>query len=592
MRAYIVNKLSAEGRANNTTREMVNGLTKEEKEEAERPNKGVMMSKAGKRLLLDDVRNDRERKSNKPRKRPHVKRKSTRRKAPKGFDNDVDAEDVRDSRRLVGQDSNNKAGDSNPKKREQRPTTKRTLRKRKAPTNFDDDTDVEDHDSKRIRVDSSNAKTRNDSRPPLTSNHTCQHLTITSDAYNASSHLRGNLSSQNLDILQQDDTADRLDLRSFDQLPGWQSRSYVSENLSDDPGHARNPYVQAGFNLFASQSNTDIGNGYHPLATYDAELLNSNTRKGPAGGFFQPLNPNDQSPKNGPSSSGHGLNLARLLGLWFKSSEPVLQPQDLQVLAPLANINPSLKRNREEEDTEEGGPKADSPRQKRLKLGPFGQRSIPQPMSREPGPFKPVSTLAPFESEQSFYAGESSFEVHLSLATGPTTPPINSDKLSGSGETSGTRDNAMLATADTTPATAPLAQIDFAQDYRFKQPQKLTDATEIEEALDLTRHDFTDLFGKDVFGDKGPPTNYYDSYAMQYAALQKQSASLQPPGPSVVNLDHWGAWTGGFDRWKGTKISKEDFLQGMEVESTLADAEAEPAVNDADLFEEYTTDIL
>lgn len=213
-----------------------------------------------------------------------------------------------------------------------------------------------------------------------------------------------------------------------------------------------------------------------------------------------------------------------------------------------------------------------------------------------------VSTLDLYQSDHSPPTPLPSLDSRASFARCTTTPtpldPANvrnldheSDETLIKENNDDSGDHATGVTADTSPPNSLPTRAGRAQDYRFKQPQSPADAMQIEEALGLTRHHWTDLFGSDIFGEKGPTTGYFDSYAKQYAALQKSSASLQPPGPVAVNLDHWGAWPGGFDQWKGTKISNEAFLRDEEGESGNEEAEAEASVNSG-LFEEFTTGIF
>lgn len=446
LRAYIVGKLSEDGRTNNTTRELANGLTKEEIMEAERPNKGAMMSKAGKKLIPDEVR---ERRENKPSKRPNTKRRSTKRKASENSKNDHDNENEEDDQQVSQHANGSKVGSRKTQKRKEPTTMTKTLRKRKAPANFDDNSDVEGYDCKRIKLSSDDANTCNDGDRKLT---------------------------------------------------------------------------------------------------------------------------------------------------------PSLVHNDVPLAAAPSNIDSALKRKREADTQEEdgdGGPSL-SPQPRRLKTGHSRQKSSLNDPSGDTGLAMPTSTLTSNESDYLISPRASLAETQSSQIPRTATPPPetnilssnpDSNKTSSNDKSGGSGPDEVTATADTTSASSSSTHSDPVQDFRFEEPKSFADAAHIEEALILTRHSFTDLHGSDIFGEQGPMTNFYDSYAAQYRVLQKESASLQIPGLPIVYLDHWGAWNGGFDKWKATKISREDFLQGMVVEDVDKNLKEDVPFSD-ELFEEFEQSML
>lgn len=248
------------------------------------------------------------------------------------------------------------------------------------------------------------------------------------------------------------------------------------------------------------------------------------------------------------------------------------------------------------EDVETNG----SPRSKRQKTDEAQHQQTSHSLTHEPGPHTALSTLAPYQSNCL-----PSFQLSpLSCATLPefstlTTPPLDDsqnlnlamDKPSSSDDINDNSSHTATNTADTSPSNSSKTHAEQAEDYRFKQPQSAADAFQIEEALSLTRDSFTNFFGSDIYGHGGPPTAYYDSYAEQYATLQDHSTSLQSHEPETFRLNHWGPWLGGFDKWRGTKISNENFLEGMEVTTDATDEADDAPASDA-LFEEFTSGIL
>ena len=563
LRDYVVGLLSEEGRQSNSTRELVHGLSKEQKEEAKKPNKGTMMSKAGKRLVPDDVRKGRENKSKAPERRPNTtptsaKRTSTKRRAPEGFDDDVDTEDAHDSQRLKGQDLDNRAR----------------------------------HDS--IQSDTAKSITHDADSVPSTQD-------ASLSLQDSNTNLRNSNASfpvASAEML----ASDNSDLGHGQSL-GFNPEYYYP---SSDPRYIGRLSGQIQFGQSGRRINAAGSVGPGPQLSVDPNYFRSNIHQGGSGGYLPPVNPNDQLSLTTPYYTQDNQPLPNLVDPWLERNDSVFHSQSYGAITPVTQ--PSLKRAREGYDIGGIGNETDSHRQKRLKWSESGQQSLSlsldstvTPLASEAIPrlSTTASTLVPSTSKPPLMPGYVLEEDHstVEIPTTPSRPSLsfapdsNIGKRSSGQKDFGSSDDS-LTTPNITPAKVHRIQVGPVEDYRFKKPRNATDAEQIDEALQVTRQDFIDLFGKDVHGEKGPRTEYYGSYAQQYASLQQHSISLQPRGAKPVYLNHWGAWTRGFDRWKESPISNEEFLQGMKDGNEGIEVEAEVDANDHDLFSEFTDGVL
>ena len=557
LRDYIVALLSEEGRRTNSTRELIDGLSKEQIKESKKPNKGVMMSKAGRRLVLDNVRKGRDNKSKASKRHSDTKprppkRRPPKRKAPKEFDDDVDAENVHYTQRWETQNLVDPA--------------------------------CEDSNLATYGVSST----------------TC--------IQDASSTIQP---GDHKNVMFPVNAARLPTLETSNQLQEGPSRPRTEHDLSDNSRYAINPFNQLTLDQVYHQMSADGIRGHDLQIEIDTELLGSNACQEANRDNLPPFVSDNQPPPARPSYIEHNPTLTGVVDPWLEIAGGIAHPHDIGAAACLSV--PSLKRSHKEDETGETELGAESHHQKRTKLRSSGPQTPPSALERTTtlvsldGTYQSAKacSISTLVSQTPSTAGQS-HELPDSPGLFPNTPlqqiissPPTSGRmksLSSQKVTNGEDD--ITTTPQTTPAQVHASEVAATEDWRFKNPQTPVDAEQIDEALEVTRQNFIQLFGDEVYGGKGPQTKYYDSYARQYADLQQHSVILQPPGAKPINLDHWGAWTGGFDNWKETQISNEDFLQGAKDDDNGAGAAAgeetedAPNINLHELFGQFTDGIL
>ena len=481
LRNYIIALLSEEGRKSNTTRDLVNGLTKAQREEARKPNKGVHMNRAGARLISDEARRA---KSKKPNKR------TTKRMVPDEFDDDVDVENIHNSQRLKTKVSDRKG--------------KKTIDARRRPAG--------NAPTKRALATLKSQKT-NQSRKSTIYGHPGK-----------LPFFQGFVDNSQQPVIPQITISDHAHEGGALQLI--------------PPAYSNNGYPQCAQPVEDCPSLEQVGLRGGIRCPHGGSAANNNT---------------SDLVKSLPYPSAH----TSLLGLLDPELE-IMGEQDFEgmtlpsiILGDLAATAPdqfpSLKRNRESDEQDEGDESRSGLRKKnRHRVKQSEQQPVTRSLQRVLTPHSrrltPQRSMTPIENTACSIAKPSP-EVQSSANKSGI------DKLVSSGNT----------TTATTPHSINVAQTEAAEDFRFKEPQTYEEAEHLDAALVVTRNDFESYFA--IFGEQAPQTDFYDSYAKQYAALQ-QELSLRWPG-EAENLEHLSAWSGGFDKWTSAEVTDDIFAEDL-----------------------------